>query len=67
MEALEIVKSAILQSLEDLSGMIGEELKRQRYEKFRAMGQMLRSGAFTRFPLPGRILAATCARLEFRR
>ncbi|MBV6459724.1 MAG: Acetyl-coenzyme A carboxylase carboxyl transferase subunit alpha [Fimbriimonadaceae bacterium] len=45
MEASEIVKSAILQSLDDLAGASGEELKRLRYEKFRAMGQMLTPGS----------------------
>jgi len=39
LEASEIVKSAILHALDELSAMSGDELKRHRYEKFRAMGQ----------------------------
>ena len=35
------MKDAILKSLEDLEGMSAEELRNQRYNKFRAMGQFL--------------------------
>lgn len=35
------MKEAILKSLEDLEGMSAEELRNQRYNKFRAMGQFL--------------------------
>jgi acetyl-CoA carboxylase carboxyl transferase subunit alpha len=35
------MKDAILKSLEDLEGMSAEELRNQRYNKFRTMGQFL--------------------------
>ena len=35
-------KDAILESLEDLEGMSAEELRTQRYDKFRVMGQVLK-------------------------
>ena len=36
------LKDAILESLEDLEGMSAEELRTQRYDKFRVMGQVLK-------------------------
>ena len=36
------LKDAILESLKELEGMSAEELRTQRYDKFRAMGQFLR-------------------------
>ena len=34
-------KSAILEALDELSGMSGEELRTQRYDKYRKMGAFL--------------------------
>lgn len=44
LEASDIVKSAIIHALDELGGLTGDELKRQRYEKFRSMGHVLNSG-----------------------
>ena len=45
LQAAETLKAALLEQLSQLEGLSGEELCRQRYEKFRRMGRFLEEGS----------------------